>query len=255
MTTPVSTTGDRELDFTGDSVQLVTRKGADILWIHRFEDDDNNALNITNWDFTRSTTPPIAGGGAVRNGVDAQGNPLLVPIDIVKFDADVGSENTYVVQGASYDMATTTLVLLFASGEQPSAVAPNSFFRIRTGVQEFDFASADVTAGSDRWTISITPDAMNPQTTFNQPVASPAYTLEEKTTPFEENAIQCYFPTSLLTNVNPSSGRSNNAPFEIEARINTGRVRSDGSLIQLTQVIAAGIITVYSDVYTAPPTP
>ena len=52
MTNAVSDFGSRILDFTGDSIQLLTRKGADLIWIHRFEDEDGAPLPINNWMFT-----------------------------------------------------------------------------------------------------------------------------------------------------------------------------------------------------------
>ena len=123
MTTTVDSTTGRQLDFTGDSIQLTTRKGADLLWVHRFRDSDDNPLDISGWDFTRDVADPSSpmmtvpvSGGAVRNGTSTgaatdvlrdfngeavmnnlsqtipvpNGEPLTVGIDIVKIDTNPG---------------------------------------------------------------------------------------------------------------------------------------------------------------------
>ena len=251
MTNPVSEFGTRSLDFTGDSVQLVTRKGADLLWIHRFQDAQGQEVDITNWRFTRVGG---VGGGAVRNGVDAMGNALLEPIDIVTFQSDTGDVQ-YNIASAQYTASNTTLVLGFTSlAERPDPTPTGKFYQVIVGLQTFNFNSSQVSqSGTAQWTIAID-DPMGNLSNVND---SQGYILHERDhdTFGRMDAIQCYFKTSDLNNVNPSSGRSNNAPFEIEASIPTGRDDSGGNEIMLTQVIAAGIITVYSDVYTSPNTP
>ena len=248
MTNPVSEFGTRSLDFTGDSVQLVTRKGADLLWIHRFQDAQGQEVDITNWDFSRSST--LGGGGAVRNGVDAQGNTILEPIDIVTFQSDTGDVQ-YNIAAADYTASSTTLVLSFTSvQERPSPPPMGKFYQVVVGVQTFNFNSSQISeSGTAQWTIAID-DPMGNLSNVND---SQGYILHERDhdTFGRMDAIQCYFRTNELSNINPSSGRSNNAPFEIEARIPTGRRDSNNDLIMMTQVIAAGVITVYSDVYTA----
>ena len=243
MTTAVTDTGTRTLDFTGDSIQLTTRKGADLLWVHRFRDSDGNALNINGWTFN----------GGVRNGTDpATGNVLSVDIDIVPIATSFPAQETYDVTDATYDASTMSLTIDFAANERPASIPDDMFFRFMAGLQgPFLFDSSMVAeSGADAWTISgITQDGG--ATNFTD---SGMYTLEQRDTVFSFiDRIQCYFPTSGLTNVNPSSGRSNNAPFEIEAVIPVaGRTLSDGSAVMTTTIVAAGQVTLFSDVYTAP---
>ena len=261
MTNPVTDVGTRELDFTGDSIQLTTRKGADIIWTHRFQDQDDRALPINNWSFVEPGT--MNSTGSVRNGADATtGAPLLSPIDIRKIDSEQDSMNTITdipIAEVEYILANQNLNIIFPSGAVIDPVPANMFFRLIAGVFQFEFASADVLVGSNAWQI-IGPTAidtttgMAPTTGFTDDNMGMGYTMEQRRVPFDfVDAIQCYFETSTLDNVNPSSGRSNNAPFEIEALIgSTGLVKSDGSPIVIRQVVASGIVTVFSDVYTAP---
>ena len=260
MTTAVTDTGTRTLDFTGNSIQLVTRKGADLLWVHRFRDSNGNPLDITNWSFTRDpnvpgsgTNLPIRSSGGVRNGTDpATGNALSVEIDIVKLETSFPAQETYDITDARYDTSNTTLIIDFAANERPASIPANMFFRFTAGDQgPFTFDSSMIAESSaDEWTISA-PGIPSGQGDFTD---SGMYTLEQRDTVFEfADSIQCYFRTRDLTNVNPSSGRSNNAPFEIEADIPTGRTESDGmTAIDAITVVAAGQITVFSDVYNAP---
>ena len=259
MTNPVTDTGMRELDFTGDSIQLTTRKGADIIWTHRFQDEDDRALPINNWSFVET-----GGGstGSVRDGVDSNGVPVLRPIDIRKIDSEQDTMNTiveYPVAEIEYIIANQNLNIIFPVGGLVDPVPPNMFFRITAGDFQFQFESSDVLVGSNAWQI-IGPDALD--LTTNMPpttgfVDSQGYTLQQRRVTFDfVDAIQCYFQTIELQSVNPSSGRSNNAPFEIETLIgSTGLLDSNGDPITIRQVVASGIVTVFSDVYTAPTTP
>ena len=246
MTTGVSEFGARTLDFTGDSIQLLTRKGADLIWIHRFEDQNGAPLNINNWTFTTGMGSSSMSLGQVRNGVDAQGMPQLVPIDIKLIDTD-STETDYMIDQVVYTASSTTLSITFEGGTTPPIPA-NRFFRLVVGVQTFFFTSDMAIAGGG-WQI-IGPTGMN-LTDVND---NQGYTLQQRPHEFGlEDAIQCYFRTRDLDNVNPSSGRSNNAPFEIEADIDSGLTESDDTTpITVRQVVASGVVTVFSDVYTAP---
>ena len=255
MTNAVSDTSGRQLDFTGDSIQLTTRKGADLIWTHRFQDENDRALPINNWMFVETNLTDST--GSVRDGVDSNGRPVLRPIDIRKIDSEQDAMNAITTLGVvsgRYTASSTLLEFDFAAGEQPTTVPPNMFFRIMFGLQgPFLFTSDMVNAGSGGWEI-IGPGIPMGQTDF---VDSGTYSLEQRAVPFDfVDAIQCYFQTAELQSVNPSSGRSNNAPFEIETRItSTGLLDSNGQGIEIRQVVASGIVTVFSDVYTAPTTP
>ena len=246
MTTGVSEFGARTLDFTGDSIQLVTRKGADLIWIHRFEDENGAPLPVNNWVFRTMAGDSL---GAVRNGVDANGMPVTVDIDIKAIDTE-STEASYGIGQGSYSATTNVLELSFDMGAQPASLPPNRFFQIVLGFQTFNFQSSDVTDSSGPWLISIDPAAGN----TDENATSGGYTLNQRPHAFGvEDAIQCYFRTRALSSINPSSGRSNNAPFEIEADIPTGTLTdSQGNMITVRQVIASGVITVFSDVFDAP---
>ena len=281
MTTAVTESTGRQLDFTGDSIQLTTRKGADLLWVHRFLDSDGNPLDITSWDFERNIQGAQHSGGAVRNGTSTgapddvlrdfrgmpldnnnvplpvvpAGQPLTVGIDIQPIVNQFDAQETYMVDQVTYDMGNDNLNIFFPSGTMTPDVPDNMFFRITAGVFTFEFQSSMALAGSGGWQVigstSVDSTTGMPATTFNG--MSPPYTLEQRDTAFEfADMIQCYFKTELLTNVNPSSGRSNQAAFEIEAEIPVpGRTHSDGTAVVVTQVVTAGQINVFSDVFTA----
>ena len=255
MTNPVTDTGMRELDFTGDSIQLTTRKGADLIWTHRFQDEDDRALPINNWLFVETNLTDST--GSVRDGVDSNGLPVTRPIDIRKIDSEQDAMNAITiaapVAAVEYVANTTTLTLSFDPGDIPTPFPENRFFRIVVGVQTFMFSSDEVTDRSGPWIVNID----DPLGTLSNENDSQGYMLEQRAVPFDfVDAIQCYFQTAELQSVNPRSGRSNNAPFEIETRItSTGLRKANGDPIEIRQVVASGIVTVFSDVYTAPVTP
>ena len=276
MTDAVSSASAGNLDFTGNSIQLTTRKGADLLWVHRFLDSDENPLDIQSWIFTRDPSEPggpnlprVSSGG-VRNGADATtGAPLTEEIDIVKIDSNPQTTNaTYPVSEVEFIFANKNLNIIFPMNGLVDPVPADKFYRIIAGDFQFDFQSADVLVGSNAWQI-IDPTALD-LTTGMPPtqgfVDSQGYTLSEYNEAIKpagfRDAIQCFFRTSTLTNVNPSSGRSNNAPFEIEAEVPSGRMTSgmdnlDPNGIPVPQafnvitVVAAGQVRLFSDVYDA----
>ena len=276
MTDAVSSASAGNLDFTGNSIQLTTRKGADLLWVHRFLDSDEMPLDISSWIFTRDPSTmarpnlPRVSSGGVRNGADpVSGDPLTEEIDIVKIDSNPQTINdTYPVSEIEFIFANKNLNIIFPMNGLVDPVPANKFYRITAGDFQFDFASADVLVGSNAWQI-INPTALDlttgmpPTTGF---VDSQGYTLNEYNEairpPTFRDAIQCFFRTSTLSNVNPSSGRSNNAPFEIEAEVPTGRMTSGMETpdmmgvpvpqpISVITVVAAGQVRLFSDVYDA----
>lgn len=317
MTTAVGDNTGRQLDFSGDSIQLTTRKGADLLWLHRFTDEDDDPIDISTWEFERTLNGNLQNGdpaiaevssGAVRNGTsdgtgvlrDAQGapitwhevasgggegpatteeitvpagQPLTVAIDIVKIDTRTQStimttnldiDQARLTIGGTQQNQTRTLELFFPTGMRP-AIPDDRFFHIITGAQTFFFTSADISLdpmNTDIWVVNIEA-TINPQdgtdyVAFQDTNMGNGYTLQQRDTSFMyRDAIQCYFKTEELTNVNPSAGRNNQAGFEIEAIIPVPALRDSlgqvisGTSRNVVQVVAAGQLNLFSDVYTA----
>lgn len=121
------------LDLSVQSTRIVARKGETLIWLQQFETDDTPAqpVDISTWTFT----------AGARNGSDADGNPVTVPIDVVSMASSVGG--------------TTDTIQLYVDTAVFTALTPSSGRSSTTTFEiEANIPSGRNTSGGDPITLT-----------------------------------------------------------------------------------------------------